>query len=70
VEGVLRRIRWVGLFVGVAAMIPLALGLTRFVSSVIDPPLYRTYIAEGAGVTAREGPYSAPLAVPPGWEPC
>ncbi len=32
----------------------LALGLTLFVFSVIDSRLYRAFIAEGAGTTARE----------------
>lgn len=50
----LRGIRWVGVVLGVAAMTPLALGFNGFVFSVIDSRLYRAFIAEGAGVTARE----------------
>lgn len=50
----MRRIRWVGVLLGVAVMTPLALGLTLFVFSVIDSRLYRAFIAEGAGTTARE----------------
>ncbi len=49
------RIRWVKVGVGVVATMLLAYLLTRFVVySVIFPYLYRTYIAEGPGVNARE----------------
>ena len=39
---------------GVTVMTPLALGLTLFVFSVVDSRLYRAFIAEGPGTTARE----------------
>ena len=50
----LRRIRWVGLVVGIAAMFLFTLLLNYSVFVMIHPYLYDTYIAEGAGVTARE----------------
>jgi hypothetical protein len=53
--GVLSRIRWAGVVVGMVATTLLALLLILFVVfPVIFPYLHRTYIAEGAGVTARE----------------
>lgn len=42
------------MFLGVAVMAPLTLGFTLLVFSVIDSRLYRAFIAEGAGTTARE----------------
>jgi hypothetical protein len=50
----LRQLRWVGVFLGAAVTTPLTLGLTLFVFSVVDSRLYRAFIAEGAGTTARE----------------
>ncbi len=49
------RIRWAGIVVGVAAtMLFMYLLLYLVVFSVIMPYLYRTFIAEGPGVSARE----------------
>ena len=53
-EGVSRRIRWVGVVVGVAVTVLVGFPLTLFVFSVIDAHLYRVYVAEGTRVTARE----------------
>ena len=50
----LQRLKWVGVFLGTAVTTLLALGLNIFVFSVVDSRLYRAFIAEGAGTTARE----------------
>lgn len=50
----LGRIRWTGTLAGIAAGAPLALLFTFFVFSAVDSRLYRIFIAEGTGTTARE----------------
>ena len=50
----MRRIRWAGVIVGAAATALISFLLALFVSSVIVARLYRAFIAEGAGMTARE----------------
>lgn len=49
-----RGIGWVRVLASGAATVALALGLNLFVFAVVDSLLYDTFIAEGAGTTARE----------------
>ena len=48
------RIRWTGTVAGIAAAVPLAFLFTFLVFSAVDSRLYKVFIAEGAGTTARE----------------